>query len=146
MDEKSDFLWAEIEKLPIVLRHGDFFPPNIFYVDDKIVLIDWDSAGWSYFGEDIVGLIADAVAYVGSIDNVVENYHKCVPAYLRGFSEFSDTPQIKNPYIYERIVMHHSYMLVDEFNWRNEAKTSEEMKLDLDVLQKIYEIGVSLNL
>jgi len=136
MDEKSDRVWTEIEKLPIVLRHGDFFPPNIFYVDGKIITIDWDSAGWCYLGEDIVNLIADA----GDAEHMVEYYQKCVPAYLKGFSETSGIPQIENIYIYERIVMHFGYMLISEFNWRNVMKSPEEMKSDIDVLQKIYEI------
>ncbi|MCL2702453.1 MAG: phosphotransferase [Defluviitaleaceae bacterium] len=136
MDEKSDKVWAEIEKLPIVLRHGDFFPPNIFYADDKIILIDWDSAGWSYLGEDIVNLIADS----GDVDHMAEYYHTCVPAYLKGFSEFSDASQIESLYIYERIVMHFGYRLIGGVTWRNDVKTPEEQKSDLNVLQKIYEM------
>jgi thiamine kinase-like enzyme len=137
MDEKSDRVWTEIEKLPIVLRHGDFFPPNIFYANDKIITIDWDSAGWCYLGEDIVNLIADA----GDTEHMVEYYHKCVPSYLKGFSECSGISQIENIYIYERIVMHFGYILINEFNWQNIAKSPEEMKSDIDVLQKIYEMG-----
>ena len=136
MDEKSDKTWAEIEKMPLVLRHGDFFPPNIFYANDNIVLIDWDSAGWGYLGEDIVNLLADTY----DVDHMVENYHRCVPAYLKGFSEFFDG--IENPYIYERVIMHFGYRLIDEFTWRNEAKTPDEQRLDLDVLQKIYEMAI----
>jgi len=136
MDEKADKIWTEIEKLPIVLGHGDFFLYNIFYTNDGIVVIDWDSAGWSYLGEDIVNLIVDSV----DINNMVEHYHKCVPAFLKGFSEYSGTTQLENIYIYERIVMHYSYMLINKFNWRNVVKSPEEMKSDIDVLSKIYEM------
>ena len=136
MDEKSNKVWVEIEKLPIVLRHGDFFPPNIFYKDNEIVLIDWDSAGLSYLGEDIVNLIADT----NDVENMVEHYHKCVPAYLKGFSEFSDTLRVDKLYIYERIIMHFGYRLIDKVNWRNDVKTPDEQKTDLEVLQKIYEM------
>ena len=136
MDEKSDRVWGEIEKLPIVLRHGDFFPPNIFYANDKIIAIDWDSAGWCYLGEDIVNLIADS----DDTEHMVEHYHKCVPAYLRGFSECSGVPQKENIYIYERIIMHFGYRLINKFNWQNMAKTPEEIKSDIAVLQKIYEM------
>jgi len=139
MDEKSDDIWAEIEKLPIVLRHGDFFPPNIFFTDGKITPIDWDSAGWSYLGEDLVGFITET----NDIDHMVELYHKCVPAYLKGFSE--GTTQIKNPYIYERIVMHMGYMLISKFTWKNTEKTPAEQEFDMVVLQKIYEMKGELN-
>ncbi|MCL2198716.1 MAG: phosphotransferase [Defluviitaleaceae bacterium] len=134
MDNNSDNIWAEIEKLPIVLRHGDFFPPNMFYTDGKIILIDWDSAGWSYLGEDIVNMVAD----VDDTDNMVDYFNKCVPAYRRGFSEYST---VENLYIYERVIMHFGHRLVSGFNWRGEEKTPDEQKNDLVVLQKIYEMG-----
>jgi Ser/Thr protein kinase RdoA (MazF antagonist) len=137
MDNKSDRVWAKIEKLPIVLRHGDFFPPNIFYDNGKVVLIDWDSAGLSYPGEDLVSLITDGE----NVDKMVEYYRKCVPAYLKGFNEITDASQLENAYIYERIIMHNSYRLIDNVNWRNQPKTHDEIKFDLDVLQKIYEMG-----
>jgi tRNA A-37 threonylcarbamoyl transferase component Bud32 len=137
MDNKSDRVWAKIEKLPIVLRHGDFFPPNIFYDNGKVVLIDWDSAGWSYLGEDLVSLITDGE----NVDKMVEYYRRCVPAYLKGFNEIADASQLENAYIYERIIMHNSYRLIDSVNWRNQPKTHDEIKFDLDVLQKIYEMG-----
>jgi len=137
MDKKSEEIWEKIEKLPVVLRHGDFFPPNIFYEDGKIVLIDWDSAGWSYLGEDIISIVSDN----SDIDNMIEYYHRCVPAYLKGFLEVSETSQIENTYIYERIIMHNSYRLIDNVNWRGEPKTKDDIKFDLNVLQKIYEMG-----
>ncbi|MCL2386273.1 MAG: phosphotransferase [Defluviitaleaceae bacterium] len=134
MDEKSDKTWAEIEKLPVVLRHGDLFPPNIFYAPNKIILIDWDSAGRCYLGEDIVNLIGE-----GDPTRMAEHYQKCVPAYLKGFTQISNT-QIKNPYIHERIIMHFSYMLTNDQTYRNTPKTPEERTQDLEALQKIYEI------
>lgn len=137
MDEKSDETWAEIEKLPVVLRHGDFFPPNIFYANGQIILIDWDSAGWSYAGEDLVSLITDTY----DTARMVRHFQKCVPAYVKGFSEVSGRP-IKNPYVYERIVMHMGYRLIDDVNWRNVPKPPNEKKSDLEVLQKIYEMGL----
>ncbi|MCL1882438.1 MAG: aminoglycoside phosphotransferase family protein [Defluviitaleaceae bacterium] len=136
MDEKSDKIWAEIESFPLVLRHGDFFPPNIFYVNGKIIIIDWDSAGWGYLGDDIVNLIADT----DEVDKMVAHYHKCVPAYLKGFSEYSNISQIRSLYIHERIVMHFGYRLVDSVTWRNNIKTPAEQKSDLNILQKIYEM------
>lgn len=126
-----------LEKFPIVLRHGDFFAPNIFYANDKIVLIDWDSAGWCYLGEDMVSLLIDT----DDIDHLASNFHKCVSAYLKGFSKASGISQIKNPYIYARIVMHMGYRLIDNVDWRNETKTPDERKFDLELLQKIYELG-----
>jgi len=139
VDEKADNIWAEIEALPLVLRHGDFFLHNIFYLNGKIILIDWDSAGWGYLGDDIVNLIADT----GDVDQMVENYHECVPAYLKGFSEFSSSPQ--RLYIHERIIMHFGYRLIDSFTWRNDIKTLSEQKADLNILQKIYEMEIDAN-
>ena len=48
IDENSDEVFRRIERLPIVLSHRDFWVANIFYLDDSIVLIDWDTTGWGY--------------------------------------------------------------------------------------------------
>jgi len=136
VDERADDVWAEIEKFPLVLCHRDLFPPNIFYADGSIVLIDWDSAGMGYLGEDIVNLVADA----GDVAHMVEYFCRCVPAYLRGFGAYVDVSQLQNLYIYERIVMHFGYRSLDKCNWLGIAKTADEMKIDLDVLQQIFEM------
>ena len=80
-DENADEIWSRIEKLPIVLCHRDFWVTNIFFSKDRIILIDWDTTGWGYMGEDIVSLIADEA----DVEHMVENYRKCVPAYCKGF-------------------------------------------------------------
>ena len=146
MDEKADAIWAKIEKLPIVIRHGDFFPPNIFYLNNQVdsqsqvVSIDWDSAGWSYLGEDLVGFITET----NDLDHMVELYQKCAPAYLNAFCQSlnSTVPQIKNLYIYERIIMHMGYRMIDKFDWRGLEKTASAQEFDMNVLQKIYEMGI----
>ncbi|MCL2187286.1 MAG: aminoglycoside phosphotransferase family protein [Defluviitaleaceae bacterium] len=137
MDEQSDKIWEKTEQLPQVLRHGDFFPPNIFYKENEIILIDWDSAGLAPLGEDIVCLIADN----GNVENMADYYRKCVPAYMKGFSAQSKSFTMKNLHIYERIVMHYSYRLLDNENWRGEIKPPTEQENDFKTLQKIYEMG-----
>ena len=83
IDNNADDVWHRIEKLPIVLCHRDFWTTNIFYHDGKIRLIDWDTTGWGYMGEDIKQLISDETHPC----HMVEYYRKCVPAYYKGFSE-----------------------------------------------------------
>ena len=135
IDKRADEVWAEIKKLPLVLCHRDFFPPNIFYVDGCVVVIDWDSAGYGYLGEDLVGLIGEA----NDLDCMVENFERCVPAYLKGFAEGSGLV-FQNAYVYERLVMHMGYMAVNPLTWRGDAKTVEQKKWDLAVMEKIYEM------
>jgi len=48
---------GRIERLPVVLCHRDFWVANIFYKDQKILLLDWDTTGWGYMGEDIASWI-----------------------------------------------------------------------------------------
>ena len=107
---------------------------TIFYNDGKIRLIDWDTAGWGYIGEDIKQLISDETdpCYM------VEYYRKCVPAYYKGFSEYADISHITDNCIREMILVSVGYRLVE---WYKSAKTPDEKTLHLDTLQKIYEIG-----
>jgi len=70
VDEHSDEIWERIERLPVVLCHRGFWVANIFYTDHKILLMDWDTTGWGYMGEDIASLIADEA----DVDNMlIEN-------------------------------------------------------------------------
>jgi hypothetical protein len=133
MDAKSDEAWRRIEELPVVFCHRDFWVTNIFYTESEIILIDWDTSGWGHIGEDIVSLIADEA----DVENMVKYYHTCVPAYIKGFSEFADISHIPDLYIYERIIMHFGYRIVEWFKF---ADTPEKKEYNLNTLQKIYEM------
>lgn len=134
IDENADGIFSRIEKLPIVLCHRDFWVTNIFYSDSKIALIDWDTAGWGYLGEDIASLIADEA----DADHMVEYYHKCVPAYYKGFSEYADVSHLSEHCVREMILILFGYRLVE---WYKFAKSPEEKELQRNTLQRIYEMG-----
>ena len=134
IDENEGEVWSRIEKLPVVLCHRDFWVTNIFYSNDKIVLIDWDTAGWGYFGEDIASLISDEA----DVEHMLEYYHRCVPAYYRGFSEYTDISHITDHCIRELILVMFGYRLVE---WYKFAKSPEDKALHLNTLLKIYEMN-----
>ncbi len=134
-DENSDEIFDRIEQLPIVLCHRDFWVTNIFYTDDGIRLIDWDTAGWGYFGEDMASLIADEA----DVAHMAEYYQKSVSAYYRGFSEYADISYITDNCVYEMILLMFGYRLVE---WFLNAESPEEKALQLDTLEKIYEIAM----
>jgi len=134
VDENADEIWNRIEKLPIVLCHRDFWIANIFYSDGKIILIDWDTTGWGYLGEDIKSLVADEA----DVDHMVECYEKCVPAYYRGFSEYADVSHIADHCVREMILVNVGYRLVE---WFINAASPDEKTLQINTLQKIYEMG-----
>ena len=133
-DENADVIFNLVSSLPIVLCHRDFWITNIFYCDGDILLLDWDTTGWGYMGEDITSLIADEA----DVDNMVEYYHKCIAAYCQGFSEYADISHISDLYIRERIILHFGYRLIE---WYLDAETPEGKQLHLSTLQKIYEMG-----
>lgn len=134
VDESADAIFNRIEKLPIVFCHRDFWVANIFCAEDRIMLIDWDTAGWGYLGEDIASLIADEA----DVAHMVAYYQACVPAYYKGFSEYADVSHISDHCIREFILLLFGYRLVE---WYKFAESPEEKKQHLDALQKIYEIG-----
>ena len=133
IDENEREVWNRIEKLPIVLCHRDFWVTNIFYSDNKIVLIDWDTAGWGYLGEDLASLLADEA----DIENLIENYKRCVPAYYKGFSVYVDVSHITDNCVRELILILFGYRLVE---WYKFAASSDEKGLHFNTLQKIYEM------
>ncbi|MBO0994205.1 aminoglycoside phosphotransferase family protein [Bacillus sp. SD088] len=133
LDNNADEIFGQIEKLPIVLCHRDFWVENIFYSDGKIVPIDWDTTGWGYMGEDIASLITDEADF----NYMIEYYQKCIPAYYRGFSEYADVAHISDHCIYELIIAMFGYRLVE---WYKFAESPEDKSLHLSTLQKIHEL------
>ena len=133
LDEHSDEIWENIEQLPVVLCHRDFWVANILYTDRGIRLIDWDTTGWGYLGEDIASLIADEA----DITHMAENYERCIKAYYKGFSEYVDISHIKSFHVKELILFMYGYRLVE---WYKFAKTAEQKALQIATLQQIYEM------
>jgi len=135
VDENADAVWKRIESLPVVLCHRDYWVTNIFFADGKIRLIDWDTAGWGYMGEDIKSLIADEA----DVSRMVEYYRKCVPAYYRGFSEYANVSRIGDDCVREMILVNLGYRLV---SWFMKADTPESRALQIDTLQQIHDMGL----
>jgi thiamine kinase-like enzyme len=109
---------------------------NLIYADGNIALIDWDTSGWGYLGEDLASLIADEA----DIDHMVENYRRCVPAYYKGFSEKTDISPIAGHCVYEMILLAFGYRIVERYLHAEDE--NEEAKQVL-TLQKIYEMKTS---
>lgn len=140
IDESADEILNRIEKLPIVLCHRDFWVANIFHSDGKTILIDWDTAGWGYLGEDIASLIADEA----DVEHMVEYYDRCIPAYYKGFSEFADISHITDNCVYEMILLMFGYRLVEWYMDAGEGdnlqEANDERTLHIHTLQKIYKM------
>ena len=133
IDENSNEVFSRIEKLPVILCHRDFWVTNIFHTSNGIRLIDWDTAGWGYMGEDMASLIADEA----DVEHMVEYYRRCVPAYYKGFSEYVDLSHIIDKCVYELILVMFGYRMVE---WYKFAETPEDKALHLDTMQKVYEM------
>ena len=136
IDEHTDEILARIEQLPLVLCHRDFWVTNLIYADGKIALIDWDTCGWGYLGEDLASLIADEA----DIDHMVEYYQRCVPAYYKGFSEYVDACPVADHCVYELILLVFGYRFVE---WYLHTEDDDEKTKCLHTLQKIHEMKTS---
>ncbi|WP_339222102.1 aminoglycoside phosphotransferase family protein [Paenibacillus sp. FSL H8-0332] len=134
IDEHSDGIFARIESLPLVLCHRDFWVTNIIYSGGTIALIDWDTSGWGYLGEDIASLIADEV----DLDHMIEYYQRCVPAYYGGFAEYAgEIAPLANHCVYEFILLVFGYRMVEGYL---HADSDDKKTECLDTLEKVYEL------
>ncbi|KGR82028.1 aminoglycoside phosphotransferase family protein [Lysinibacillus odysseyi] len=133
IDMHADEILTRIERLPRVLCHRDFWVTNLIYAEGKIALIDWDTSGWGYLGEDLASLIADE----SDINHMVEYYQRCVPAYYKGFSQYVDVSHIADNCVYEMILLVFGYRLVESYLY---AEDDEEKTKQVLTLQKIYEM------
>lgn len=133
IDEQADEIFARIEQLPLVLCHRDFWITNLIYDAGSFAVIDWDTCGWGYLGEDIASLIADE----SNIESMVENYQRCIPAYYNGFLESANVARITDHCIYEMIILVFGYRLVEGYLY---ADSDEEKQKHIHTLQKINEM------
>jgi len=138
LDEEADEIWRRIQKLPVVFNHRDYWVANIFCDDKQVKLIDWDTSGWGYLGEDIASLIADE----SNIDIMAQCYHECISAYHKGLSEYMDLSMIDSSYIYDLILLIFGYRFI---HWYKFAKTEAGRELQLKSLQIIYDLGLEKN-
>ncbi|NQX48846.1 aminoglycoside phosphotransferase family protein [Paenibacillus tritici] len=133
IDDQSDDIFARIEQLPLVLCHRDFWVTNLICEGETIALIDWDTSGWGYLGEDIASLIADEA----DPDLMAEYYQRCIPAYYQGFSEYIEAPPITGHCVYEFILLVFGYRLVEAYIHTEDDNQKTEC---LRKLQKIFEL------
>ncbi|WP_411830342.1 phosphotransferase family protein [Paenibacillus alba] len=133
IDEQADEIFARIEKLPLVLCHRDFWVTNLIYADGNFALIDWDTSGWGYLGEDLASLIADEP----DINHMVEHYQRCIPTYYKGFSEYAAVSRIADHCVYEIILLVFGYRLVEGYL---HTETDDEKTKHVHTLQKINEM------
>ena len=133
IDDDMDSLFNEISNLPVVLCHRDFWIENIIYNDGKIRLIDWDTAGWGYLGEDLASLIADEIDF----DNFEDYCQKLIPAYYEGISEQMDISIIDKNFIHKMVLIKFGYRMVQEYLF---SETDDEREEQIQALQKIYEM------
>lgn len=132
-DENADAIWQRIEGLPVVLTHRDFWVENIFSSNEKVVVIDWDTTGMGYLGEDIASLIADE----SNVEYMLELYKRCTSAYYEGIAEFVGDLSVQDNCIYELIIIMFGYRLIE---WYKFADTKDEKDYQLKVLQEIYKM------
>ena len=130
---RAEAIFSNTGRLPIVLCHRDFWIENIFLSDESIILIDWDTAGWGYLGEDIASLIADET----DAQRLPEYYRRLVPAYLSGISEYMDISEIDDFFIREMIIIKFGYRLLQQYMF---SQSPDEKNQVVIALQNISEM------
>lgn len=112
-------------------RRRDFWHENILFANGVIRLIDWDTAGWGFPGEDIASLIVDEMP----AERYEENYHRLVPAYLKGLSEYIDVPAIDEMHIWEMSLLKFGYRMVQQYMF---SESIDDKAQIVNALQIIY--------
>lgn len=133
VDDNIKTIFESMKTLPVVLCHRDFWIENIFHSDGKTVLIDWDSTGWGYVGEDIASLIIDDTDV-----NCIEEYcQRIIPAYFKGISKYIDIADIDWLTIKKMIIIKFGYRILQGFMFSQSLEVRNEK---IAALQKIYEM------
>ncbi len=133
-DDQREELFERTKRLPVVLCHRDFWSENIFFSNGEVRLIDWDTAGWGYAGEDIASLIADET----DAELIRPYYERLIPAYRDGLKEHIDILPGENFDIRERMLLKFGYRLLQDFMFTQDPETKGPPH---QALQAMYEIG-----
>ncbi|MDR1689273.1 MAG: aminoglycoside phosphotransferase family protein [Clostridiales bacterium] len=106
---------------------------NILCSGGEIRLIDWDTSGWGFFGEDIASLIVDGM----DESRFEENLRRLVPAYVRGFSERGDEPPLDENIVLTLILIKFGYRMLQDYMF---TQSPQEKSRGLNSLQIIFEM------
>ena len=132
-DKETKKLYLNVDNMPVVLCHRDFWLENIIYANGKIILFDWDCTGWGYMFEDIIQLITDETGF----NYIDEYYRKFIPAYIKGISEYIDFNNNYGLYAWKIFIIYFGYAPV---HYYINAKSYNEKNYAINTLQKIYEL------
>jgi len=137
VDERQSTIFENFKRLPIVLCQRDYWHENIFYDNGNVIVVDWDTTGWGYLGEDIAQLVFDDI----EIKCFKECWDRLIPCYYKGFTEFADITEddINN----SRTALCDFILIV--YGYRKAQKhmftKSAEMKAQVEIeLQNIYDL------
>ena len=130
---------AAVECLPKTLCHRDMWNANIFLSSDNIItLIDWDSSGWGFMGEDVVQLISELfVGGVFDIEDFEKYSRRLLSAYKSGASEHINIDFLTDKIFREIFMLYCGHKIF----WRYKYSGTEEEKIGwIKLLHKIYEM------
>lgn len=83
---------------------------TLLRVANKIMGIDWDTAGWGYIGEDIASLVVDET----NPDQIGPYCRRLIPAYYAGITEYLDLSKIHRLHMRDMILIKFGYRIVQE--------------------------------
>jgi hypothetical protein len=133
LDSRKKEVFEQLDQMPIVFCHRDYWNTNIIYADHQIFAIDWDTAGYGYFGEDMASLIADGT----EPSKMIDYFRLCIPAYQSGFSKYANVKVDAFQSIHDLILLMFGYRLIESFKF---ADNQVKKKLAIDSLQSIYDM------
>lgn len=83
-----DSFMKHLLMLPSTLCHRDFNYENVFVRDDKVKIIDWDTAGIGVLGEDIADFTCEALVYKRhSVSQAVSIKNCLMKNYIKGLRD-----------------------------------------------------------
>jgi len=134
IDNRADVIFENIRKLPVVLCHRDFWIANIIKTDNSVVLIDWDTAGWGYLGEDIIQLITDETD-----PSLWDKYRRrLIPTYVKSFSEYAGAVEVDEAVMHDLTMVKMGYLCV--FYFMNNDSVEGEHSPNIASLQKLHDV------
>ncbi len=83
--DQREALLRFLSKIPQLPAHNDFWPPNLFFVDSQLVVLDWSFPGMGPLASDLCTLAFDSIydAFIAPAD-AMDFVHRLRDAYAEG--------------------------------------------------------------
>ncbi|MFA5341360.1 MAG: aminoglycoside phosphotransferase family protein [Clostridia bacterium] len=138
----SNELLASFKTLPLTLCQGDVHHDNLIFRPDNsgfdIYLLDWDSAGYGYMGEDAIDMLLEAFLYTKRNVSLMNEYKRSIlDSYFTGAGKSGFDYSIPDKTVTDLFAYSWGFRVASHYLY---FKTDEQKRRCIDILNVMFNL------